>query len=391
MEDTLFYPLKFRAKLMLSKYYTLIVTFISLMQNSETLLAEPSPLDKIKENSFRSIAEEKLRNEAFLKKINVLLADTKKQIETEEHLIDKTRSELKKYKNSKHDDLFFPPKTISLGQNLNLLNKSYLIKNSAMSSDIISISNRIFLSEGHYATDRTGNELISDSKIKSNKIIEKNAYEFNPASHEEQPLGVIIGYKPDSTPTKTNQNKTVSISLLEFIKQGGLVGGIIILSGLIVVILGILNYRALHKFNQLFEDPESVRNAVFGEFESKENNQNNLEQNELLLSKILHEQSTNLRGTIDYIRFIATISPMLGLLGTVSGLVITFQAFNLSGSNESTIVAAGISKALTTTILGLIVAVPSLLLFTLLSSKAKSTEEGLEQIAFEIMLNLNDK
>ena len=71
--------------------------------------------------------------------------------------------------------------------------------------------------------------------------------------------------------------------------------------------------------------------------------------------------------------------------------MITFQAFNLSGSNESTIVAAGISRALTTTILGLIVAVPSLLLFTLLSSKAKSIEEGLEQVAYEIMLNLNDK
>ena len=95
---------------MLSKYYTLIVTLISLMQNSEILLAEPNPLDEIKENSFKSIAEEKLNNEAFLKKINVLLADTKKQIETEEYLIDKTRSELKKYKNSKHEDLFFPQK-----------------------------------------------------------------------------------------------------------------------------------------------------------------------------------------------------------------------------------------------------------------------------------------
>ena len=109
VQDTLFCPLKFRVTLMLSKYYTLIVTFISLMQNSETLLAEPSPLDKIKENSFRSIAEEKLRNEAFLKKINVLLADTKKQIEAEEYLIDKTRSELK-IQNSNMKIYFFPQK-----------------------------------------------------------------------------------------------------------------------------------------------------------------------------------------------------------------------------------------------------------------------------------------
>ena len=41
-----------------------------------------------------------------------------------------------------------------------------------MSSDIISISNRVFLSEGHYATDRTGNDLIFNSEIKSNKTIQ---------------------------------------------------------------------------------------------------------------------------------------------------------------------------------------------------------------------------
>ncbi len=376
---------------MSSKYYPVILALIFLIQNSETLSAEPPPLEKIKENTLKLIAEEKLENEAFLKKINALIADTKKQIKTEEDLIDKTRSELNRLKASKHDHLFFPPKTISLGQNLNLLNKSYLIKTSASSSDIISISNRVFLSESRYVTDRTGDNLILDSEIKSNMRIRRHAGRFNPVSHEEQPLGVIIGNEPKTTPNKGTSNRTTSISPLKFIKQGGLVGAIIILSGLIVVILGILNYRKLHKFNKFFENPDLMRKTLFGDFESKEKKRFDLAQSELLLSKILHEHSTYLRGTIDYIRFIATISPMLGLLGTVSGLVITFQAFNLSGSNESTIVAAGISRALTTTILGLIVAVPSLLLFTLLSSKAKSIEEGLEKVAFEIMLNENDK
>lgn len=376
---------------MLSKYSTVIIAIIFLMQNSENLLAEPHTLGTIKENSFEVIAEEKLENEAFLKKINVLIADTRKQIETEAYLVDKTSVELNKYKNSKHDHLFFPPKTTTLGQNLDLLNKSYLFKSSATSPDVISISNRIFLSGNHYVTNRTGDELILDSEIKSNKTIKKHADRFSSTSYEEQPLGVIIGYKPNSTTDNTNNNKTGSISFLEFIKQGGLVGAIIIISGLIVVILGVFNYRRLRKFNHFFENSDLMRNTVFGDFESRKNNQYNLEQNELLLSKILHEHSAELRGTIDYIRFIATISPMLGLLGTVSGLVITFQAFNLSGSNESTIVAAGISRALTTTILGLVVAVPSLLLYTLLSSKAKSIEESLEQVAYEIMLNSNDK
>ena len=201
---------------------------------------------------------------------------------------------------------------------------------------------------------------------------------------------MVVGSKQKSNPDKTGTVNPASLPLIEFINQGGLIGGIIILSGLIVISLGLLNYSKLRKFNRLFDNPALLKTVIFSDFKSIENDRYSYEQKELLLSKILHKHSTNLRGTIDYIRFIATISPMLGLLGTVSGLVITFQAFNLADNNESSIVAAGISQALTTTILGLVVAVPSLLLFTLLSSKVKLIEEGLEQIAFEIILDSND-
>ena len=82
---------------------------------------------------------------------------------------------------------------------------------------------------------------------------------------------------------------------------------------------------------------------------------------------------------------------MMGLLGTVSGLIVTFQAINLTGSNDSTFVAAGISQALTTTILGLVVAAPSLFLFTFLSNQVKTIEETLEQIAYDLLINKNDE
>ena len=375
---------------MLSKYHATLIAIFYLAQNSQNLLAAPNTLEKITENSIKIIANEKLEYQKKLQKLDNLISHTKKNIDTEAAFIKRTRSELDKYETTKHDPLFFPVKMTKLEQNINLLNQSRLIKGTDKYSDIIAISNRIFLSEGNYFTYEMEKGFTLVSSIESSKDIQKNATQFDLASNEEQALGVVVGSKQKSNPDKTGTVNPASLPLIEFINQGGLIGGIIILSGLIVISLGLLNYSKLRKFNRLFDNPALLKTVIFSDFKSIENDRYSYEQKELLLSKILHKHSTKLRGTIDYIRFIATISPMLGLLGTVSGLVITFQAFNLADNNESSIVAAGISQALTTTILGLVVAVPSLLLFTLLSSKVKSIEEGLEQIAFEIMLDPHD-
>ncbi len=376
---------------MSSKYYAFIVAIIFLTQNSQNLLADSLGLEKITENLVKVISKEKLENRESLQMLDSLISYTKKQIDTGTAVTNTTRAQLDKYKSTKHDMLFFPLKSIKLEQSLNLLNQSHLIKATENSPEIIAISNRIFLSNEGYLTDQKDKKRLSlDSPAKLTKAIQKNAAEFNLASNEAQPLGVIIGNKQNSIQSETENVKTASSSLIEFINDGGLIGSIIILSGLIVLILGLVNYRNLQKFNLVIEDPALIETALFSEFSSIETRDYSFEQKEVMLSKVLHQHSAKLRGTIDYIRFIATISPMLGLLGTVSGLVITFQSFNLSGNNDSSIVAAGISQALTTTILGLIVAVPSLLLFTLLSSRVKFIEESLEQFAFQIMLDSND-
>jgi len=89
----------------------------------------------------------------------------------------------------------------------------------------------------------------------------------------------------------------------------------------------------------------------------------------------------------NYLGVIATsaaIAPLLGLLGTVSGMINTFMMMNTFGTGDAATVSGGISEALVTTELGLIVAIPSLILSALLSRKAKSHNAKLEANAIQL-------
>ena len=62
---------------------------------------------------------------------------------------------------------------------------------------------------------------------------------------------------------------------------------------------------------------------------------------------------------------------MLGLLGTVTGMILTFQAITLHGNSDPTLMATGISQALVTTVMGLSMAIPLLFCHSLLSALSK--------------------
>tara|TARA_Y100001956_G_scaffold71451_1_gene76181 strand:+ start:217 stop:1506 length:1290 start_codon:yes stop_codon:yes gene_type:complete len=80
----------------------------------------------------------------------------------------------------------------------------------------------------------------------------------------------------------------------------------------------------------------------------------------------------------------AAIAPLLGLLGTVSGMINTFMMMNTFGTGDAATVSGGISEALVTTELGLIVAIPSLIISALLNRKAKSYNAKLEANAIQL-------
>ena len=80
----------------------------------------------------------------------------------------------------------------------------------------------------------------------------------------------------------------------------------------------------------------------------------------------------------------AAVAPLLGLLGTVSGMITTFKLMTLFGSGDASAVSAGISEALVTTELGLVVAIPALLAHALMSRKVKSYYSELETTAIRL-------
>lgn len=87
---------------------------------------------------------------------------------------------------------------------------------------------------------------------------------------------------------------------------------------------------------------------------------------------------------IGVIAITASVSPLLGLLGTVSGMIETFKMMTLFGSGDPEVVSGGISQALITTELGLVVAIPALIINAVLSRRAKSYYSQLETFAIQL-------
>lgn len=79
------------------------------------------------------------------------------------------------------------------------------------------------------------------------------------------------------------------------------------------------------------------------------------------------------------IKIISMVAPLLGLLGTVTGMIVTFQAITIFGAGDPKAMSGGISAALVTTVLGLVVAIPMVLLHTVLNGRAKRVLHVLEE------------
>lgn len=95
--------------------------------------------------------------------------------------------------------------------------------------------------------------------------------------------------------------------------------------------------------------------------------------------------SSNVRG----LGVIANLAPMLGFLGTVTGMIKAFQAIAAAGASNPSLVASGISEALITTAAGLLVGIPSLALFHFFRGRADRFVTEMEEIALELVDDLS--
>ena len=186
--------------------------------------------------------------------------------------------------------------------------------------------------------------------------------------------------------------------LRERISSGGPVGYFIILIGLIGLALSIWRFKILKQEGQaidrqLSNESISQDNALGRILSVYDKNEGiNIESLELKVDEAILKEVPKLEKYHSIIKVFAAVAPLLGLLGTVTGMILTFQALTLFGTGDPKLMAGGISQALVTTMLGLIVAIPLVFLHSILTSWSGSLIEILEeQSAGLIARNANKK
>lgn len=184
--------------------------------------------------------------------------------------------------------------------------------------------------------------------------------------------------------------------LLDRVHQGGVIGYIILGLGSIVMLIALFRlvvlFRIQHQIRQQIKHPDNPSDnplgRIFAVYQSGK--KQDTESVELRLSEAVLIEVPKINRWISFIKIAAAIAPLMGLLGTVTGMIITFQAITLFGAGDPKLMAGGISQALVTTVLGLTVAIPSLLLHNLVQSKATQINEVLEQEAVAIIAEFNE-
>lgn len=173
--------------------------------------------------------------------------------------------------------------------------------------------------------------------------------------------------------------------LSDRVGQGGLIGYIIILLGLVGVLLGIDRFVSLRKMKQdvVFQitNPRPKTSNPLGRILTtyKSCRDADSETVELKLSEALLREIPVIKKRLVFLKTIAVVAPLLGLLGTVTGMIITFQSITLFGTGDPKLMASGISQALVTTALGLITAIPILLAHTMLGTRVSAISHLLEE------------
>jgi biopolymer transport protein ExbB len=167
--------------------------------------------------------------------------------------------------------------------------------------------------------------------------------------------------------------------------QGGYVGYAITVLGVIAMLIAIWRLLALTTISgkvssQLKSDKANPSNPLGRVLAIHEANPTmDTETLELKLNEQVLKEIPKLEKYQGALKIIAAVAPLMGLLGTVTGMIITFQAITIYGAGDPKAMASGISSALITTVLGLLVAIPTVLMHTMVAARSKRVVQILEE------------
>ena len=174
-------------------------------------------------------------------------------------------------------------------------------------------------------------------------------------------------------------------SLAERAAQGREVGYAIIFVGLIGIGLAFWKLWSLFVLGKAVRSQAGsktldVRNPLGRVLKvGEENFEKDIDTLELKLAEAIMSERPSIERGIGAVRIISVVAPLAGLLGTVTGMIVTFQMITLYGTGDPKLMAGGISQALVTTVLGLLVAIPTTLLHSFTASSAKGIISVLEE------------
>jgi len=180
-------------------------------------------------------------------------------------------------------------------------------------------------------------------------------------------------------------------------EQGGLIGWLIIIGGCIGLLLAVWRWLAVgsisRKVHAQISNATPSDNNPLGRVLAvyQKNKSVDTETLELKLGEAILKETPDIVKMINLLKIIAVVAPLMGLLGTVTGMIQTFQAITLFGAGDPKLMAGGISQALVTTMLGLWVAIPMTLAHSVVNSRSKGIIHVLEEQSAGIIAAHNER
>jgi biopolymer transport protein ExbB len=180
-------------------------------------------------------------------------------------------------------------------------------------------------------------------------------------------------------------------TFMERVDQGGQVGYVIVAVGIFGILLGLFRILVLFTVSgkvrsQLKSTTPNTNNPLGRVLKVAQENKNvDTETLELKMEEAILKERPSIESGLAILKIIAAVAPLLGLLGTVTGMIETFQAITIFGAGDPKNMASGISAALVTTVQGLVVAIPVVLMHTLVNGRAKAVTHILEEQATGIV------
>ncbi|MGI2152707.1 MotA/TolQ/ExbB proton channel family protein [Shewanella oncorhynchi] len=178
---------------------------------------------------------------------------------------------------------------------------------------------------------------------------------------------------------------TNKASMEDRIESGGTIGYIIMILlalGMLISIERLVTMTIIGaRVNSQRKNVNNPGNNALGRILKvyQENKDVDVETLELKLDEAILKETPALEARISIIKVLAAIAPMMGLLGTVTGMIATFQSIQLFGTGDPKLMAGGISMALVTTVQGLVAALPLMLMHAIVVARSKSIVQILEE------------